>query len=95
MAAVEGDRFAFEVEWLDHNVGTKRKYQLMYYTANGTIEMVRPHVPLQDGPRGRVRTGRGGAYSARALTPLRARGPARPGGVGDGGSTISKIGGPS
>ena len=41
MAAVEGDRFAFEVEWLDHNVGTKRKYQLMYYTANGTIEMVR------------------------------------------------------
>ena len=39
MAAVEHERFAFEVEWLDHNVGTKRKYQLMYYTANDTIEM--------------------------------------------------------
>ena len=38
--AVGGDRFAFEVEWLDHNVGTKRKYQLMYYKADDTIEMV-------------------------------------------------------
>ena len=47
MAAVEGDRFAFEVEWLDHNVGTKRKYQLMYYTANGTIEI--PDLQVSDG----------------------------------------------
>ena len=55
MAAVEGDRFAFEVEWLDHNVGTKRKYQLMYYTANGTIEMVRRAAAARRRPRVRGR----------------------------------------
>ena len=36
-----GDRFAFIVDWLDPHASIKFKYQLMYYVADGSMEMVR------------------------------------------------------
>jgi len=39
MAGGEGERYSFIVEWLDPHASLTFKYQLMYYTADGSIEM--------------------------------------------------------
>ena len=35
-----GDRYAFLVEWYDQHAALIRKYQLLYYTVDGTCEMI-------------------------------------------------------
>ena len=38
-------RYCFTVVWYDTAASLQRKYQLIYYTADGTVEMVRRHDP--------------------------------------------------
>ena len=43
-APKEEARYAFIVEWYDPSASLVRQYQLIYYTADGTLEMVQPRL---------------------------------------------------
>lgn len=37
----QDDRFAFTAEWYDPNASLFRRYELLYYPKDGSVEMVR------------------------------------------------------